>query len=167
MWQNEVSTRVPSRNHAFTDFKLNKLDRKAPQHAISVLRYFECSEMTTPARIIPSYPHSAGSTKLAYSHDGRFLITVGADQLIRKFTVNEDSKEPETFEQHAEPVTSVAASRNAFASASEDCTVNLFNLTKSDQNIKLLTRCTLPVREVVFSSDGEWLGVASEYRSLK
>ena len=118
---------------------------------------------TTTARIIPSYPHSAGCTKLAYSLDGRFLITAGADQLIRKFTVNQDSTEPETFEQHAEPVTSVAASRTAFASASEDCTINLFNLAKSDQNVKLLTRCTLPVREVVFSPDGEWLGVASEY----
>ena len=118
--------------------------------------------MTTPARIIPSYPHSAGCTTLAYSQDGRFLITAGADQLIRKFTVNEDSNEPETFEQHAEPVTAVAASRNTFASASEDCTVNLFNLAKSHENVKLLTRCTLPVRNVAFSPDGEWLGVASE-----
>src|SRR5271155_3282603 len=123
--------------------------------------------MTTPARIVPSYPHSAGCTKLAYSQDGRFLITAGADQLIRKFTVNEESKEPETFEQHTEPVTSVASSRTAFASASEDCTINLFNLTNSDHNVKLLTRCTLPVREIAFSPDGEWLGVASEYPPLR
>jgi chromosome transmission fidelity protein 4 len=116
--------------------------------------------MSHPPRIIPSYPHAQGWTKLAYSHDGRSLITAGADQLIRKFAVDEESKEPDTYEQHSEPVTAVAASRNAFASASEDCTVNLFNLR--DDGVRLLTRCTLPVRDVAFSPDGEWLGVASE-----
>lgn len=122
---------------------------------------------SVPHRIIPSYPHAQGWTKLAYSHDGQFLITAGADQLIRKFVVDEESKEPETFEQHTEPVTAVATSRNAFASASEDCTVNLFNLRNSDDNVRLLTRCTLPVRDIAFSPDGEWLGVASEYLTLK
>ena len=115
-----------------------------------------------PPRIIPSYPHSQGRTKLAYSHDGRFLITAGAAKLIRKFTVDEESKEPETFEQHTEPVVAVAASKDVFASASEDCTVNLFNMRNSNDNVRLLTRCTLPVRDVAFSPDGEWLGVASE-----
>jgi len=113
-------------------------------------------------RIIPSYPHAQGLTKLAYSHDGRFLITAGADQLIRKFAVDEESKEPDTLEQHTEIVTAVAASRTAFASASEDCTVNLFQLRTSNEDVRLLTRCTLPVRDVAFSPDGEWLGVASE-----
>lgn len=114
------------------------------------------------ARIIPSYPHAQGRTVLAYSIDGRYLITAGADQLIRKFAVDEESKEPETYEQHSEPVVAVAASRNAFASASEDCTVNLFKANNSNDNIRLLTRCTLPIRDVSFSADGEWLGVASE-----
>ena len=119
-----------------------------------------------PSRIIPSYPHAQGWTKLAYSHDGQFLITAGADQLIRKFTVDEESKEPETFEQHTEPVVAVAVSRNGFASASEDCTVNLFNMRNSSENVRLLTRCTLPVRDVAFSPDGELLGVASEYSQV-
>jgi chromosome transmission fidelity protein 4 len=117
--------------------------------------------MAATTRIIPSYPHAQGWTKLAYSHDGTSLITAGADQLIRKFAVAEESKEPDTYEQHTEPVVAIAASRNAFASASEDCTVNLFNMR--DDNVRLLTRCTLPVRDVAFSPDGEWLGVASEY----
>ena len=116
-----------------------------------------------PHRIIPSYPHAQGSTQLTYSHDGKYLITAGADQLIRKFTVDEESKEPQTFEQHTEPVTGIAASRNAFASASEDCTVSLFRMQGSEEGVRLLTRCTLPVRDVAFSPDGEWLGVASEY----
>jgi len=30
-----------------------------------------------------------------------------------------------------------------------------------------LTRCTLPIRDVAFTSNGEWLGVASEYVPLK
>ena len=113
-------------------------------------------------RIIPSYPHAQGRTRLAYSHDGRFLVTAGEDQLIRKFAVDEESKEPDTFEVHTEPVVAVAASRNAFASASEDCTVNLFNMDTSDDSARLLTRCTLPVRDIAFSPDGEWLAVASE-----
>jgi chromosome transmission fidelity protein 4 len=116
-------------------------------------------------RIIPLYPHAQGQTVLAYSDDGRYLITAGADQLIRKFTVNEESAEPETLEQHSEAVVAIAASRNAFASASEDCTVNLFKMQNSSENVRLLTRCTLPVRDVAFSPDGDWLGVASEYES--
>src|ERR1700738_2407296 len=100
-------------------------------------------------RIIPLYPHAQGSTKLAYSHDGRSLITAGAAQLIRKSAVDEESKEPDTYEQHTEPVTAIAASRNVFASASEDCTVNIFNMR--DNNIRMLTRCTLPVRVCAFS----------------
>jgi len=120
--------------------------------------------MTT--RIIPSYPHAQGLTKLAYSQDGKYLITAGADQLIRKFTVDEESKEPETFEQHTDPVTAIAAARNVFASASEDCTVSLFRMQNSEENVRMLTRCTLPVRDVAFSPDGDWLGVASEYGHL-
>lgn len=130
-------------------------------------KLFHCSvamaAVSAPSRIIPSYPHAQGWTKLAYSHDGKFLITAGADQLIRKFAVDEESKEPETFEEHTEPIVAIAASRNAFASASEDCTVNLFRMQNSSDNVRLLTRCTLPVRDVAFSPDGEWLGVASEY----
>jgi len=122
---------------------------------------------TAPTRIIPSYPHIAGKTKLAYSPDGKFLLTAGADQLIRKFHVDEESKEPQTFEQHTEPVTAIAASRNAFASASEDCTVNLFDMRESSEPPRMLTRCTLPIRDVAFTSNGEWLGVASEYVPLK
>src|SRR5438477_11326619 len=106
------------------------------------------ADASIPHRIIPSYPHAQGWTKLAYSHDGRFLITAGADQLIRKFTVDEESKEPETFEQHTEPVVAVAASKDGSTSASEDCTVNLFNMRNSNDNVKLLTRCTRPVRDV-------------------
>jgi chromosome transmission fidelity protein 4 len=116
-----------------------------------------------PHRIIPSYPHAQGLTKLAYSYAGKYLITAGADQLIRKFTVDEESKEPETFEQHADPVTAVAAARDVFASASEDCTVSLFRMENSEENVRMLTRCTLPIRDIAFSPDGEWLGVASEY----
>jgi chromosome transmission fidelity protein 4 len=115
------------------------------------------------SRIIPSYPHAQGTTKLAYSLDGKYLITAGADQLIRKFSVDED-REPETFEDHSEGVVAVAASENGFASGSEDCTVNLFKAAaKSGDPARLVTRCTLPVRDVAFSPDGEWLGVASEY----
>ena len=119
-----------------------------------------------PHRIIPSYPHH-GLTTLAYSPDGQVLVTAGADQLIRKFAVDEESKEPSTYEQHSESVTSVSCSRSHFASASEDCTVNLFRLHNSDENPKLLTRCTLPVRSICFSPDGEWLGVASEETNAK
>ena len=119
-----------------------------------------------PHRIVPSYPHN-GLTTLAYSPDGQVLITAGADQLLRKFLVDEESKEPTTYEQHSESITSVSCSRTNFASASEDCTVNLFKLNGNDENVKLLTRCTLPVRSISFSPDGEWLGVASEETNAK
>ncbi|KTW28096.1 hypothetical protein T552_01957 [Pneumocystis carinii B80] len=116
-------------------------------------------------RLIPRYAHTSGLTRLVYSQDGCFLITVGSNQVIRKFTVESDD-EPLTTEHHQDAITGVAVSKNQFATCSEDSTVSLFSL-ETNECLTMLTRCSLPVREIAFSSDGEWLAVCSDEIRVK
>ncbi|OLL24004.1 Minichromosome loss protein 1 [Neolecta irregularis DAH-3] len=122
-------------------------------------------------KISPRYAHTPGQTRLAYTPDGKSLITVGSDQLIRKFTIGSDD-EPLSIEQHEDAITGIATSKDHFATCSEDATVNLFSLHDDDnisvrENTVLLTRCTLPIRDVAFSPDGAWVAVASDETVVK
>lgn len=60
-------------------------------------------------RLIPRYAHTSGLTRLVYSQDGYFLITVGSNQVIRKFSVESDD-EPLTIEHHQDAITGIAIS---------------------------------------------------------
>jgi chromosome transmission fidelity protein 4 len=112
------------------------------------------------SKLHPKYAHNAGITKLAYSKDGQFLFTVGSNQLIRKFQVG-SVEEPLTIEQHDGPILDVATSNNYFATCSEDGTVSLFDI-KTNEYLTTVMRCSLPIREIEFSPDGEWIAVCSE-----
>lgn len=48
-----------------------------------------------------------------------------------------------------------------FVAGSEDGTVCVYSL-RTNLLDKLLVRCTLPVRDVALSPDGDWAAVASE-----
>ncbi|GAO46321.1 WD40 repeat-like protein [Saitoella complicata NRRL Y-17804] len=121
--------------------------------------------MSAQPRLIPKYAHTKGLTRLAYSTDGAHLITVGSNQVIRKFQVDSED-EPVTIEQHNDAITGVATSSEYFATCSEDASVSLFSMT-SNEFITMPTRCTLPVRDIAFSPDGEWIAVASDETVVK
>lgn len=114
---------------------------------------------TTTPRLTPRYAHIHGRTQLEYSPEGKYLISVGANRLVRKFIVESDD-EPITIEQHEEPITAVAVCKQHFATCSTDGTVSLFGMeeTVSTQ----ITRSSLPVRDISFSPDGRWLAMCSE-----
>ena len=48
-----------------------------------------------------------------------------------------------------------------FLAGSEDGTVCMYSLDTYTYE-KMLTRCTLPVRDIALSPDGQWAAVASE-----
>ncbi|KAG4304696.1 hypothetical protein PORY_001749 [Pneumocystis oryctolagi] len=116
-------------------------------------------------RLVPRYAHTSGLTRVAYSLDGVFLMTVGSNQVIRKFTVNSDD-EPVTIEHHQDSITGISVSNRHFATCSEDSTVSLFSL-KTNECLTMLTRCSLPIRDIAFSPDGDWLAVCSDEIRVK
>lgn len=114
---------------------------------------------TITPRLTPRYAHIPGLTRLQYSLDGKYLISVGANRLIRKFIVGSED-EPITIEQHDDNITSVAVTLKHFATCSDDGTVSLFGIESTEST--LFTRNSLPVRDIAFSEDGQWLASASE-----
>lgn len=49
-----------------------------------------------------------------------------------------------------------------FITGSEDGTVWMYSLETNSMD-KMLTRSTLPIRDIALSPDGNWAAVASEY----
>ena len=57
--------------------------------------------------------------------------------------------------------TAIAATNEFFLTGAEDGTVCLYSLETYTYE-KMLTRCTLPIRDIALSPDGQWAAVASE-----
>lgn len=66
--------------------------------------------MNQPQNVVPKYAHPPGLTRVAYSGDGKYLLSVGTNRLIRKFTVDSPSDEPVSTEHHESDMTGIAAS---------------------------------------------------------
>ncbi|RPB00040.1 WD40 repeat-like protein [Choiromyces venosus 120613-1] len=120
---------------------------------------------TTQQRIVPRYAHTAGRTSLAYSWDGKYLITVGSNEVIRKFTVASED-EPVTIDDALGRNVAVAASDESFITCSEGGTISLFSMA-TDTLKQLLVRCTLSARDIALSPDGDWVAVASDETVVK
>lgn len=112
------------------------------------------------SKLLPKYAHSPGRTNLSYSPDGKYLFSVGVDRLIRKFTVG-STDEPDTVEHHDGDIMAVATSENHFATCSEDGTVSLFDIKSNDYK-GLLTRSSLPIRDIAFTPDGQFLAAVGD-----
>ncbi|PWW74830.1 WD40 repeat-like protein [Tuber magnatum] len=120
---------------------------------------------TTQQRIVPRYAHTAGRTSLAYSWDGKYLITVGSNEVIRKFTVASED-EPVTIDDALGRNVAVVASDESFIACSESGTISLFSMA-TDTLKQLLVRCTLSSRDIALSPDGDWVAVASDETVVK
>ncbi|KAF8477387.1 WD40-repeat-containing domain protein [Kalaharituber pfeilii] len=116
-------------------------------------------------RIDRRYAHPPGPTYTAYSPDGKYIITVGTNNAIRKFTVASED-EPETLDDCQDSNTGLAVSNDKFITCSEDGTVSLFRMNSNELD-QILVRCSLAARDVALSPDGKWAAVASDETTVK
>ncbi|KAK7514923.1 WD40-repeat-containing domain protein [Phyllosticta citriasiana] len=114
-------------------------------------------------RGLPAHP--PGPTFLAYTPNGRKLITVGLNNAIRVFQTGSDD-EPTNIDNAQDSNTAVAAANNFFVTGSEDGTVCKYSLETNSLD-GVLVRSTLPVREIALSPDGNWAAVASDELVVK
>ncbi|KAF2028597.1 WD40 repeat-like protein [Setomelanomma holmii] len=106
--------------------------------------------------------HAPGATYLAYTPNGKKLITAGVDNYCRIFSTGSDD-EPVTVDNCQEDNTAIVAGNGFFITGSEDGTVSKYTLD-GNKFEEILDRTTLPIRDVALSPDGNWIAVASEYR---
>lgn len=105
-------------------------------------------------------PHRQGTTRAAYSKDGQFIFTTGADCVVRRFKLD-TNEEPLTLDPlHEDAVTGIVVSNEKIVTCSEDASVALFDIKGGDS--QKICRTTLPMRELAFSPDGQWVAIASE-----
>ncbi|KAL1955634.1 hypothetical protein VTO42DRAFT_8367 [Malbranchea cinnamomea] len=103
--------------------------------------------------------HTPGTTVLAYTPNGRHVVTGGSNSSIRIYTVGEVG-EPKTVEG-ADGHLAIAATNDSFIMGAEDGTVWRYDLESGIMD-KILVRCALPVRDLAISKAGDWLAVASD-----
>ncbi|CAF9922989.1 MAG: hypothetical protein ALECFALPRED_002281 [Alectoria fallacina] len=109
--------------------------------------------------------HPAGPTFLTYTPNGKQLVTAGSNNVVRVYATGSDG-EPTNLDDCQENNTAVAATNDFFLTGSEDGTVCMYSLDTYTYE-KMLTRCTLPIRDIMLSPDGEWAAVASDELTVK
>ncbi|KAI9699386.1 MAG: hypothetical protein M1836_002997 [Candelina mexicana] len=119
----------------------------------------------TQQRVRGRPAHTPGPTSLAYTPNGRKLVTAGSNNAIRVYATGSDG-EPNNVDDCQDCNTAVAAANDFFVTGSEDGTVCMYSLQTYTLD-KILVRCTLPVRDVVLSPDGKWAAVASDELVVK
>ncbi|RMZ17722.1 hypothetical protein D0860_00292 [Hortaea werneckii] len=119
--------------------------------------------MATALRGRPA--HAPGPAYLAYTPNGRKLITVGTNSAIRIFQHGSDD-EPAIIDVLTENHTAVVATNEFFVVGAEDGTVTKYSLMSNSME-QMLTRCSLPVRDITLSNNGEWVAVASDELEVK
>ncbi|KAK0747659.1 WD40-repeat-containing domain protein [Apiosordaria backusii] len=122
------------------------------------------------ASVIASRPrarpaHTSGTTKCAYTPDGTKLVTVGSNNTIRVYKTGSDG-EPDNVDDCQEQNVAVSTSNKFFVAGSEDGTLAYYSL-ETNMFDRLLTRTSLPVRDVALSPDDKWCAVASDELTVK
>ncbi|KAK4678453.1 DNA polymerase alpha accessory factor Mcl1 [Podospora pseudoanserina] len=109
--------------------------------------------------------HTSGTTKCAYTPDGTKLVTVGSNNTIRVYKTGSDG-EPDNVDDCQEQNVAVSTSNKFFVAGSEDGTLAYYSL-ETNMFDRLLTRTSLPVRDVALSPDDKWCAVASDELTVK
>ncbi|KJF60006.1 chromosome transmission fidelity protein 4 [Coccidioides immitis RS] len=109
--------------------------------------------------------HTPGTTVLSYTPNGHKVVTGGSNSTIRIYTIGEDG-EPKTVDEGVEGHLAIAALNDSFIMGAEDGTVWQYGLPDGQMD-KMLVRCSLPVRGLAISKDGDWLAVASDELAVK
>ncbi|ODV91144.1 hypothetical protein CANCADRAFT_2863 [Tortispora caseinolytica NRRL Y-17796] len=115
----------------------------------------------------PQYAHLPGLVRLKTTSDSKFLISVGNNEIIRKFRLDRDL-EPSSFEAASangthtdKPVWSIAVTATRVATGSDDGSVVMYSLP-TEQMLSIVYRCTMAVRDLAFSPNERWLAVVSD-----
>lgn len=106
-----------------------------------------------------------GPTFLAYTPNGRKLVTVGVNDTIRVFDTTSDL-EPTNIDDCKDANLAVVATNDFFITGSEDGSVCKFSLETNSLD-QVLVRCTLPIRDLSLSPDAQWVAVASDELVVK
>ena len=88
-------------------------------------------------------------------------MTVGLNGALRIFQHGSDD-EPAVIDVVTDNHLAVAATNDFFVVGAEDGSVTKYSLLTNSME-EILVRCTLPVRDIALSPDGQWVAVASEY----
>ncbi|KAJ1978037.1 DNA polymerase alpha accessory factor Mcl1 [Dimargaris verticillata] len=116
----------------------------------------------------PRFAHIEGFCPVVFSADGSYIFTGGADCLVRGFQTAPELRDQEsrTLESQTDSITCLAVSAGYLAAGSEDNTVVLYQVPSLEyQGIAI--RGTLPIRDVQFSHDGKYVGVASDEQHVR
>mmetsp|Transcript_34186 Transcript_34186/g.80997 ORF Transcript_34186/g.80997 Transcript_34186/m.80997 type:complete len:821 (-) Transcript_34186:46-2508(-) len=117
--------------------------------------------------------HGGGFCSLAYETSGksRKLITCGSDTLIKVHDLDryeEEGHGVEDVDHFGQAVSAVAVSPDGtrFAAGGDDRLVALFTMEDNEFE-RNVTRFPLPVRDLKFDNDGQYLAVASDDAEIK
>jgi WD40 repeat protein len=124
---------------------------------------FALSPLLTAARVVAQQQspeafqaHTAPVNAAVYSSDGRYVITAGADQLVKIWDAK-TGEEVRTLAGHTGQVLSVAVSPDdrLLVSAAADNTLRLWDVPQPDP-LRSFAGITLPVRNVAVSPNGQF-----------
>ncbi|MDI1489198.1 MAG: DNA polymerase alpha accessory factor Mcl1 [Ramalina farinacea] len=119
----------------------------------------------TQHRVRARPAHPSGPTFLAYTPNGKKLVTAGSNNVVRVYTTGSDG-EPTNLDDCQENNTAVAATNDFFLTGSDDGTVCMYSLETYTYE-KMVTRFTLPIRDIALSPDGQWAAIASDELAVK
>ncbi|KAK0934035.1 DNA polymerase alpha accessory factor Mcl1 [Friedmanniomyces endolithicus] len=117
------------------------------------------------ARLRGRPAHAPGPTYLSYTPNGKKLITVGVNGALRVFQHGSDN-EPAIIDVLTDGHTAVASTNDFIVVGAEDGSVTKYSLLTNSME-EILVRCSLPVRDLSLSKDGEWVAVASDELEVK
>ena len=92
-------------------------------------------------------------------------MTVGTNSAVRIFQHGSDD-EPAIIDVPTDSHTAIVATNDFFLIGAEDGSVTKYSLLTNTME-EILVRCTLPVRDISLSRDGEWAAVASDELDVK
>lgn len=106
--------------------------------------------------------HTAAVNAAVYSHDQRYVVTAGADQLVKIWDAK-TGEQVRTLAGHTGQVLSVAVSPNdrLLVSAAADNTLRLWDLPHPDP-LRSFAGGELAVRDVAVSPNGQWAAAVGD-----
>ena len=117
---------------------------------------------------VVQFGHSAAAVSVAFSPDGRFMISGSDDQTVKLWEVS-TGREIRTFKGIGSNVTAVAFSPDGLAALSGymNGTLALWEVSTGQKMISIKTHSRTWIQEVAFSADGQKLISCGNDRNVK